>query len=138
MHILGFLAIVLLVVLSSYTSRSARLEFILLALILLIAYGITEAKMSGKKLEVPGTLSLILERERSLPLRHHIPPLNMAHVLQAARLHAEVHNSDPFAYGRVKTHMLNGIENVGEVHKAARLSLAARSHAKVKVLTNAA
>ena len=50
---------------------------------------------------------------------------------RAADLHAEANKSDPFARGRMLLHLHRGIDSVGDVEKAARSILAARSHRAV-------
>jgi hypothetical protein len=45
---------------------------------------------------------------------------NLEHLQRVARAHAKANRTDPFAYRRMLTHLLNGIEEAGPVLASAK------------------
>lgn len=76
-------------------------------------------------------LALLAQRYTDLGLgdgdRYRKPRLKAAERVlldRAARLYARVHWTDPFAFGRIRLHMLQGYEAVADVIKEATAKLA--------------
>lgn len=63
---------------------------------------------------------LILLNDRKSWDNGHKAYSKPSEIVPAARAHADSNRSDPFAYGRMKLHMLAGLESAAEVLKAAR------------------
>jgi len=54
-----------------------------------------------------------------LPDDYKAPPIDERLTEEAARLHAKAHLSDPFAYGRIKTHIRRGLIRAEEARSDA-------------------
>lgn len=71
------------------------------------------------KQNTSGLLELLNDRASwDLP-PYRIPEVDERKLEEAARLHAQACNGDPFAYYRIKLHMRMGYELVSDVHKDA-------------------
>ena len=78
-----------------------------------------------KAVEVVEPMGLILSRQGEIL---KLPPFRRPHVdpdgvRNAARDYALCHESDPFAYGRMKVHLANGLELVSDIASDARACL---------------
>lgn len=59
--------------------------------------------------------------------RPHFTPAEQDRLRQAARLHAQANNSDPFAYGRIVRAMRHGYATISEVRDEALKQIGART-----------
>lgn len=82
--------------------------------------------------EAPEPMAIILSRQEDVlrlpPYRK--PNVNERAMDDAARLHADLHNSDPFALARITHYMAQGFELVSDVAADARRGLQVRESAK--------
>lgn len=63
--------------------------------------------------------------------RPDVGPRELVRIEQAARAHAQVNRSDPFAYMRTKHYLIIGLDRADSVYRAAQSILNARATVEV-------
>ena len=72
-----------------------------------------------KPKQTSGLLELLNDRATWELPPYRVPEVDERKLEEAARLHAQAYNGDPYAYYRIKLHMRRGFELVSDVHKDA-------------------
>jgi hypothetical protein len=78
-----------------------------------------EKRVEKKKRQPPALLELLNERQSWELPPYRKPEVDAVKMEEAARLWAQAYNADPFAYQRIRLHMLQGFELVSDVRKDA-------------------